>query len=760
MFLKKMLRTMGLYKAQFISMIIMIAIGVGVFTGFNMEWVTIRENTDYFFEKTSLADYRIISKEGFSEEELDKISEIDGVERAGRFFSANVEVEGEKKNTLGLTVTENEKVSGFIVTSGAPYDSESKNGIWLSDKYAEHNNISVGDNLTFSYLGKKIKGKVAGLVKSGEYAVCLQDETKILPDYTEYGFAYISPAMYEKEVPYPIYPQINVLSKCEKKEFSDKVDQVMGKTTMILSKEENISYKGPRGEMDEGKTMATVIPLIFLAIAILTMITTMHRITVKEKVQIGTFKALGFRDRKILYHYMMYAVVTGIAGIILGIIFGYMLAGYIMNPDGETMAMYIDMIKWDLVMPNFCYIIFLGILVVLCMVGYFSTKKMLQGTAASALEPYVPQEIKSLSYEKRRWFQNRSFTTKWNLRDITRHKARTAMSFLGVFGCVVILVATLGTMDTMDNFITDYYESRVNYESRIYLEDDATEKEIKNIIEVYDGEYSSMQSVKLEDEPISLEIYSFDKKMNSISGVKEPIKKIRNDGAYICRRISDRYNLDEGDTITISPYDSDKKYTFEIAGVIRNLEEGIVVTSKYADAMGIPYKIDSVYTHTPREKVEKTDGINTVSSGAGLRKTFDQMFKMMNVMVIALVTAGVVLGMIVLYNLGSMSYMERYRELATLKVVGFKEKQIGKLLIEQNLWIAFVGAVTGTPVGYVVLSYLMKLLAAEYEMKPVVTLKSYIMAIVLIFGVSLLVSYMLSRKNAKIDMVEALKCSE
>lgn len=760
MFFKKMLRTMKVYKVQFISMIIMIAIGVGVFVGFNMEWVTIKENTDYFFEKTSFADYRIVSEEGFSKKDLDKISKLEGVERAGRFFSTNVEVKGKEKDALALTVTENKDISGFIVTKGQPYDQESEDGIWLSDKYAEENNISVGNRLTITYLGKDIEGKVQGLIKSGEYTICMRDETKIMPDYTEFGFAYISPVMYEKQSPYPFYSQINVLSKCEKKEFSDKVDKAMGKTMMILDKEENINYKGSRGEMNEGKTMATVLPVIFLAIAVLTMVTTMHRITTKEKVQIGTFKALGFKDKKILHNYMLYTLFTGLVGILLGVIFGYLLAGYIMNPDGEMMGLYLDMIKWDLVMPNFCYIVLVVIFIILIMVGYFSTKKMLMGTVAETLEPYIPEEMKSLCIEKTTWFQKRSYITRWNIRDIMRHKARTIMSFIGVFGCTVILVASFGIKDTMGNFIDEYYESSVNYENRIYLQDDVSEEKTKEIIDKYDGEFSASQSVKLNDKPISLEIQSFDKGMNSLIGTKGKIKDIDNDGTYICQRLSDKYNVQKGDNITVSPYGSDEEYTLNIAGVIRSLEEGIVITPKYAEQLEIPYKIDSVYTNAKKGEIYKSDAISTISSRNSLLKTFEKLFSMMNIMILALVICGVVLGIIVLYNLGTMSYMERYRELATLKVVGFKEKQIGKLLIQQNIWIAIMGAVPGIPMGYLVLSYLMKLLAAEYEMKTVILPHSYIFALILIFGISLLVSYMLARKNKKVDMVEALKGTE
>ena len=129
-------------------------------------------------------------------------------------------------------------------------------------------------------------------------------------------------------------------------------------------------------------------------------------------------------------------------------------------------------------------------------------------------------------------------------------------------------------------------------------------------------------------------------------------------------------------------------------------------------------------------------------------------------MIIILVAAAAVLGTVVLYNLGVMSYTERYREMATLKVVGFKDKKIGGLLIGQNLWVTVVGVVLGLPAGFGVLNLLVTKLASEYELRPVISVWSYLIAVAVNMAVSLLVSLMVAKKNKKIDMVEALKFAE
>ena len=118
------------------------------------------------------------------------------------------------------------------------------------------------------------------------------------------------------------------------------------------------------------------------------------------------------------------------------------------------------------------------------------------------------------------------------------------------------------------------------------------------------------------------------------------------------------------------------------------------------------------------------------------------------------------LGLVVLYNLGVMSYTERYREMATLKVVGFNDKRIGRLLIGQNLWVTLVGVVLGIPLGIGLLSYLVTALASEYEMTVAVSALSVFISVALAFAVSLFVSILVAKKNKKINMVEALKFAE
>ena len=251
---RKLFRTAWRYKSQFISMIIMIAIGVGVFLGFNIEWKSLEADTNSFFEDTLYADYRLYEENGFSEEDIAAILDLDGVEAATRYLSVNVDIEGTKK-ALALNVSENYTVSTMLIMEGAEYDAGS-DGIWLSDKYAEKNGISIGDTLTFTYMGMEVSGEVVGLVKSGEMMICVADENQMLPDHENFGFAYITPKKLEQMLGYAFYPQINVRSDMKKAELEEAVSEALGRTILVTTKNEHVCYAGARARLKKEKPWA------------------------------------------------------------------------------------------------------------------------------------------------------------------------------------------------------------------------------------------------------------------------------------------------------------------------------------------------------------------------------------------------------------------------------------------------------------------------------------------------------------------------
>ena len=468
MLTRKLFRTAWSYKAQFISMILMITLGMGMFLGFNMEWKTIEVDTFKFFEETNYADYRLYSEKGFTADDLDKIEGIEGVDAATRYLSVNLDIKGEKNKSLALDVSENYTVSTFTVMDGEAYD-ENGDGFWLSDKFAAANDYKIGDSLTLEFQGVEISGKIVGLIKAGEHMICVADKNQMMPDYNTFGYAYISPkklrsvaeekakgnAREELEksgVPAEmiddsinelfkngdmvdkalnqVYAQVNLISDLEKSDLEERVKDALGRTIMVSPKDDHVVYKESQGEAEEGKTMGSVLPVLFLLIAVLTMVTTMHRIATKEKTQIGTLKALGFKNRRILRHYTSYGLFIGLVGTGLGVALGYVVCKLIMSENG-MMGTYFDMPDWSAAIPAFCYPVMGGTILLLTLISFLSVRQQLKGTAADALRPYTPKKMRKVFLERFRFWDKMHFGTKWNIRDLSRHKSRSAMTLFG-----------------------------------------------------------------------------------------------------------------------------------------------------------------------------------------------------------------------------------------------------------------------------------------------------------------------------------------
>lgn len=762
MLTKKIWRTFLEYKAQFISMIIMIMIGTGIFIGFNMEWVAIERNTTDFYEETYFADYRIVNEKGlgFGEEALRSIAAIPGVEDATLYVSVDLNVKSEEQKSLAVTVTTNPKVSFFKLMSGAEYDPESPDGMWLSDQYAEANGIRLGDTITLHY-NRDIPLVVKGLVKSSEYLICVPDNGSVMPSPQTYGFCYVSPAAYKSAVGLPIYPQINIRAKnLSEKEIKHLVNEALGRTTLVLTRQEVVSYHEAQGEATEGKTMGSILPVIFLLIAVLAMITTMHRVARKEKTQIGTLKALGFRDGRILRAYLSLSLIVGVIGMALGVGLGYLVCYFIMNPHG-AMGTYFDMPYWRIYMPWFAYPVMAGVLLLFLLVGYLSLKEMLSGSAADTLRPDRPKKNRKILLERTPLWRRLSFGWKWNLRDMMRHKSRMLMSLIGVIGCMVILVGATGMRDTANAFIDSYYEGAMNYETRIYLDQSASKSARAAIAERYLGDTSASVAVEAGEKAVSLDIYSVSHDRIRFLGEKGDYVTLPEEGAYLCIRLAEEFDVGVGDKLTFSPFGKSEEYEVEIKGVVRSLTESILITADYADALGISYAVDSVYTAVPFAEVDaENHAIKSVKTKDEIMDSFRSFMRIMNEMILLLIVAGVVLASVVLYNLGTMGYAERYNEMATLKVVGFRDGKISALLIGQTMLVTLIGMVLGLPAGVGVLKWLIAALASEYEMKLALGPLTYLVSLILTAGVSLTVGLLVARQNKKIDPVAALKSPE
>lgn len=287
--------------------------------------------------------------------------------------------------------------------------------------------------------------------------------------------------------------------------------------------------------------MGGVLPVLFLAIGILTMVTTMHRIASNEKIQIGTLKALGFRDRKILLHYTSYGFMIGLFGCLLGIGLGYGIAAIIISPNG-MMSTYFDMPNWSLIMPAFCIPVIVMTVVLLTFISFLSVKKMLKGTAADALRPYEPKAMKKSIFERFGIWERLTFGTRWNFRDVMRLLSKEIS----------------------------------NYTTKVNLSETSQNSDNVKLAKKLEGDWLASFGASLNGETVMMEVYYEENDRICFPDENNKRMKLTDDGIYLCQRLKDKAKI--GDIIEISPYGSEKTYKVRVAGYLRSvLSETIVM---------------------------------------------------------------------------------------------------------------------------------------------------------------------------------------
>ena len=340
-----------------------------------------------------------------------------------------------------------------------------------------------------------------------------------------------------------------------------------------------------------------------------------------------------------------------------------------------------------------------------------------------------------------------------------RHKSRSAMTLIGVTGCMVLLVGGLGMKDTLTEYLRVLDEDISNYATRINLSDTASYNEALSLAKQVNGDWLASCGVSYRGEAVTLEVYSAEQKKIRFVDEENDLLKLSDDGVYLCQRLRDTAEI--GDIIEFSPYGSEETYRVRVAGYLRSvITVSIVMTASCADDLGLPYQITAVFTDEKVGDIETSPIISGKQEKQAMMDSYDSFMEIMDLMVLVFIIAAIILGIIVLYNLGIMSYLERSRELATLKVLGFRDRHIGRLLISQSFWLTVAGVLIGLPGGFGTLYGLIKALATEYELKVSVGVLTYAVSILLTFGTSLAVGWMVAGKNRKINMVEALKGAE
>ena len=786
---RKMFRDIKKNLSQFITIFLMIMIGIMAYSGIKAYMDGMAKTADKFYSENNLFDLNVMGY--LNHDDLNIIKKIDNVKDAELKLSVSATTDNDK--ILLLNFIESNNISKFYVYDGEEFDAN-KSGIWLDNFYCKENNIKVGDIVLVKYENMELHEKVLGKINVPDHLYDTRDESELYPDRKEFGFAYMSTneitedyikslvmkeanitdeKMFKMVMPDFNYKDyipfssimVDVKDVDKRDDVKEAIEDNIENAKAIINVEDTSSYVAYQGEIDEGKTYVGVFSGIFLFIAMLSVITTMTRVVKKERVQIGTLKALGFSNRKILFHYMGYGFWISIVASIVGLILGYYFIG--------TIFMNLQMAFFEI--PNghpsmnvSCYYVTGLVIFAVLLITFITCRSILRENPAETLRTKIPNvKGKALDITKKGLFKHLSFTSIWNLRDILRNKMRTFMGLAGVVGCCALIVCSFGMLDSMNFFVKLQFEDLYNFDYKLNIKENITDNELKKLYDAYGSNTSESLGIEIKGndgkrEANNIFVTDANDYVRFVDNKNKIKDKPTDDGIYVTYKLAQTKGYKIGDEITWHIYGDSKYYTSKIVGFNKDPQnQNLSMTRNYLESLNIKYKPDALYTNVDLSNTKEIKNVETIQNIENLKDGMTGMLSMMKTMLVLIITIAILLGAIIIYNLGILSYSEKQYQFSTLKVLGFKDKQIKKIFIKQNNWIAFISILIGLPGGFYLTDWLFKTAIEEhYDFGAFITTRTYIIAAIGTFVISYLVSIFLARKIKKINMVTSLKGNE
>ncbi len=756
---RKMFRDIRKNLSQFITIFLMIMIGIMAYSGIKAYMDGMQKTADKFYSENNLQDLNVMGL--FNHDDLDSIKKIKNIKDAELKLSITATTDDEK--ILLLNCIESNNISKFYVYDGEEFDNNS--GVWLDYFYSKENGIKVGDTILVKYESMELHEKVRGLIQVPDHLYDTRDESELYPDRKEFGFAYMSINEIPKEMVVFNSIMVDVNNKENVNSVKNDIEDNIENAKAIIKIEDTSSYVAYQGEIDEGKTYVGVFSGIFLFIAMLSVITTMTRVIKNQRVQIGTLKALGFKNNKILLHYIGYGFWISIFASIVGLLLGYFLIGNIfINLEMK----FFEIPNGYPSMNNSSYLISLLVIIVVAIIIYINGRSILKENPAETLRTKIPSvKGKTLGITKKGLFKKLNFSSKWNVRDILRNKMRTFMGLAGVVGCCTLIVCALGMLDSMNFFVKLQFEDLYNFDYKLNLKENLSNNELQDLYNKYGNNTSQSIGIEIKDndgkrESNNILVTDAGNYLRFVDNKNNIKEKPSDDGVYVTYKLASNKGYKLGDEITWHIYGDNKYYTSKIIGFNKDPQnQNVSMTKKYLESLGIEYKPDSLYTNVDLKNIKEIKNVETIQNIDNLKDGMTGMLSMMKTMLVLIIGIAILLGGIIIYNLGILSYTEKEYQFATLKVLGFKDKQIEKIFIKQNNWIAIVSIIFGLPMGFYLTDWLFKTAIEEhYDFGAFIEIKTYIIAAIGTFIISYLVSKFLARKIRKIDMVTSLKGNE
>ena len=761
---RKLLRDMWRSKLQFASMLLLCALGTWVFTGLDAAWRMLDRTIETYYEEQNLADFWV-QLPGADREALRRLERLPGVERVQMRVNVEMDTDLSSEATLQVLGYDGEaQINAPLLREGEALAAHDGRGLLLEEQFARANGLEVGDTLRLRLDGFEQAFTVRALALSPEYLITTKD---VSPDPLHYGFA-----MANMDALSPL-PASELLVDLAPDADADAVRariEELYPYALIVDQQANASTQRARNDVEIFRKLSYVFPLLAFGVSSLIVLTTITRLIDGQRTQMGTLGALGYGGGRVARHYLNYAFYPSLAGALLGL-----GVGLITLPD----------MLWDMEAAHFVFPYRLwapvstaawcvcGLSVALsCAVCLLAYRKAAREVTAALLRPKPPRVGSRVLLERCTGLWRRlGFNTKMVVRNLFRNKLRAAMLLVGILCCNMLIITSLGLEDSVRFFVGAYYDGTIQYDLRADLTDEAgTAESYYRRLEAGRVEAVMEKTVSLrgpqEARTTTLTVVEPDQQLLYL-GEGRTYTPVCAQGVAVTQKMCQTLGIGVGDEVEIWLPGDDAPVRTQVAQVVYvNVGQGAYMTRTQWEALGKgAFTPTALLLQAPsagcEAKLEQMDEVEAIKDPDEQHEQNLQVLQSLTAIFNLMSGAALGLAFVICYNMGILNFMEREREYATLKVLGYHQREIKRLMVRENNWITALGVLLGVGPGIWLTDVVMRSVESEQMVYGVhVELQSILIASVVTFAFSRFVQWLLTRNVRKIDMVTSLKSVE
>lgn len=538
-------------------------------------------------------------------------------------------------------------------------------------------------------------------------------------------------------------------------------------TWMINSRSDYQTYTDYVDDTTSINNLSKIFPSLFFIVAILVSLISMNRMVLDDRGEIGTLKSLGFVNKDIMIKYLLFSSIATILGGLLGGILGILVL--------PSLIFSIYGILFDV--PNFYIGLNLGtvivslIISVLCICGatVITVLKVVREKPADLMRPKAPKAGKEILLEKWHFFWKRlSFSNKVTLRNIFRYKKRGIVTIIGIAGCSALMLCGFGIRDAIVDIANMQYKNTFIYDAMVYVNNPIKYNQayINGVVEAKNinvwKDKTSLNMLVLDKDDVDKVVNLEDKAGNKL--------KLETGKVIITDKFADINNLSVGDTIEFRD-DVNKTYKYEISGITKNYLMHYIYIDKDTYNKDNKFKpnvmyldlddIDSLQKDELTKYLMDNEDVLSVIFIDEMLNSANDMLASLNKVVFIIIILSASLSFVVLYNLSNININERKREISTLKVLGFYDKEVDNYITKDNIAFTILGIILGLFIGY----FLTRGVIMTVEMEKArflyqISFASYIYTTLITISFTFIVNFVTHFNLKKIDMIGSLKSVE